>query len=259
LILPLAEWKDNDISITSGDTQQAVDLATYADHVEKIVLDLYVGSAFYIVGPDAGKELAPDSKLLVRPGEAIRIKTREVLHVGSAVFGQLCSRSSLTSKGLVVSHIKIDPKFNGRLTVTVFNVGKASIEVPRENGFCSLFFQQISQSVNGATRTPPEDPNRKGAPAREWMARNWRAVITVMISLVISVSGSVIAAHLTAEHNSNRNQPRPTPTIPTTTTIRLRGIARPIHEQGRAQLNGDFDTMGAARVNGTSVQLRARA
>jgi len=200
MTIPLSQWSAHDIVVRTGGSRIPVDLASYADHVERVVLDLHVGSAFYQSGADAGKELPGNRRLLIRPGQMIRIKTREELHVGPEVFGQLVSRSSLTARGLVVASIKIDPKFVGRLTVVVFNVGETRIEVPREDGFCSVFFHKLASAVDGDIRTPPEDPNRKSTSLVDWFGRNWRAVLAAAITLIVSVVGSIIAAARTARH-----------------------------------------------------------
>jgi dCTP deaminase len=198
LIIPISRW--NEFGITLSDGRNAINPVEHADTDEAVVVDLHVGKAFFAPGPDAGTELAYGKSILVQPGDAVRVETFEQVMNKGKSFGQVCSRSSLTYKGLVVSNIKVDPNFSGKLQITVYNVGRRPVRLPRrdEGGFCSVFFQSIVDDVDGTTRTSPPPPRRETNAVKDFVARNKRGVVTVMVSLIVSVAGSLIATGLTS-------------------------------------------------------------
>lgn len=90
------------------------------------------------------------------PGKCMMIKTAEVLNVSVSVFGQVCSRGSLTAKGMLVANTKIDPAFHGPLTVCVFNASHRELLIEEGMAFCSVFFHEIKGEVPQIPRVPPD-------------------------------------------------------------------------------------------------------
>jgi len=190
VIIPLTDWAAESIQVFVG--TEAISPSAHADHVEKIVLDLHVGSAYYEPGPGTGTKLNPGERLKVRPGRAVRIYTSESFVLPKNVFGELVSRASLTARGLVAANIKLDPSFSGQLHVTLFNVSTDTVFLKADEAFCSVFFHKLDREVDGNTRRAPDPPVReKGVAAT--LSRHSDRLITVGIALSVSIIGSGIA------------------------------------------------------------------
>jgi dCTP deaminase len=213
LILPISQWSAHGISLSEGNGP--IDPVAHADEDESVVVDLHVGKAFFSPGPDAGTNLHAGKVITLQPGDAVRVETSESIQNKGRAFGQVCSRSSLTYKGLIVSNIKIDPHFRGKLQVTVYNVGRRPVRLPshEEGGFCSVFFQSIVSEVEGPMRSAPPPPRKETHGLRDFVARNKRGIITVVVSLILSISGSLIATAISSSSASD------TPADTTATTL----------------------------------------
>lgn len=193
MIIPLSQWQAHGIEVRKDDGE-TIDPVRAADPDEKVVLDLHIGKVRYNPGPDAGQDIRDGQNIVIKPGAAFRFETVENFIVGRKVFGQVCSRASLTNRGLIVANIKVDPLFQGKLAVTVYNVAPAAIKLPAGEHFCSVFFQEMSSEVQGNNvRTPPGPPSRSSSRSRDFWDRNRQFIFTVVISLIISVAGSLIA------------------------------------------------------------------
>jgi deoxycytidine triphosphate deaminase len=194
MIIPLSQWESSGIAVRGGSPLQRIDPVSASDPDEQIVLDLHVGAVRYAPGPDAGRTLKDHRPIAIDPGEAFRFETIENFTIGPMVFGQVCSRASLTSRGLVVANIKVDPKFQGCLAVTVYNIGRERVTIQRDEPFCSVFFQQLTVEVDGPVRTPPGPIPRGSRPFTEALVRNKQIVVTAIVALVVSIAGSLIAS-----------------------------------------------------------------
>lgn len=191
MVLTLMEWLDSDLVIKVDGEQ--VDPVIHAASEERVVLDLHPGRIYFSPGSDPGTEIPDGDPFRIRPNEAVRIKTREVLYVPGNLFGEVCSRASLTTRGLLASHLKIDPHFQGPLFVTLYNVGPQTITLSPDQAFCSIFFHKLSQPTLGPARVPPVPPSRSVTGIRALYWNNQARILTALISLGVSVTGSIIA------------------------------------------------------------------
>lgn len=214
MIIPVAQWEASGIEVFHNDADTAVGVGDIGE--ERVVLDLHVGNAYYDPGPRAARTIGPGQSLKLPPGKTIRIRTRQRFTIADGVFGQVCSRSSLTANGLIVAPIKVDPMFTGHLQVTVFNASGSTVSVPTEDGFCSIFFSKLSANVGGRNRLAPEAPALRGSAWGEFIRRNQRALVVSIFTFVLSVAASIVAAQIVAEPHAT---PPPATVVETTTTI----------------------------------------
>jgi hypothetical protein len=132
--------------------------------------------------------------LILGSNDCVRIDTEEEIRTPVAVFGQICSRASLTQEGLVVANLKIDPNFQGRLNITVFNTSRHVISIAKEASFCSLFFFTMENQINANSpvRVPPDAKILTRPRFREMLVR----AIPYAITFGASVSASLLAAYI---------------------------------------------------------------
>lgn len=207
MIIPLHKWRQFRIELgVNGDTN--VDPTRHTSPEEKVALDLTVGKQYWPApGPRTAREV--HKRIFIDAGKAVRIETLERFDVPDNVFGHVCSRTSHTFSGLVVANIKVDPKFGGHLHVTVYNVGTDRVELKVDDKFCSVFFEQLVDPVDGGGRHAPNAPFEDHHRVRSWYFRNRSLLVGAILGLLVSASGSWLVGHF---------DPPPTSTTPSTPT-----------------------------------------
>ena len=170
---------DNDVSYTQS-----------PDRRELVSLDLHVGELIKLPGNDSS--FIPPKRIVLRPNDCVRIQTRERLTVPDTVFGQICSRASLTAEGLVAANLKIDPKFQGNLVVAVYNTSKNRIVLDSSLPFCSIFFQTLEHALpeDAPVRVPPPSKIIIGSRFKDWLF----SVAPFLLTFLASVAASLIAS-----------------------------------------------------------------
>lgn len=93
--------------------------------------------------------------LRLYPSECTVLETEEEIRLGANAFGLICSKGTLSAQGLLVANTKIDPHFQGRLRIPVYNAGTNPITITKQMPFCSVVFTEMKTSVTGGARTPP--------------------------------------------------------------------------------------------------------
>ena len=156
--------------------------------VEKVVVDLCVGNKYW--RPEGATPLAAGERLRIKPGECICVQTRESLTLPNNAFGLLCSRGSMSRKGIFVANTKIDPKFSGSLKIPVLNSSKREIELDFGESFCSIAFVALESAVDGDTRSPPEDEGEQPKPSF-WIKTGM--FLKTNLSTIISVIAAAAA------------------------------------------------------------------
>lgn len=146
MIIPLAQWGQAEIGVSAPGHDPVADALANTD--ERIALDLHVGDHYeknhrYIQFTDG---------FVLPPNTCVRIRTTECLETPPHVFGQVCSRASLTAEGLIVSNLKIDPNFAGPLELAVFNGGKRPIKVDRDKAFACIWFARLDSPLGETKR-----------------------------------------------------------------------------------------------------------
>lgn len=130
----------NVIFIQNIDTKQIRDTdssnATY---------DLRVGDE-YRDHRDSGKaDLLDDGEISLQPGSTVIIETAELLQLPKSRFGHVVPKVSLLQYGLSNTSSKVDPGYNGRLSITVFNLGKRTIKLKKHQPFCTLYIIDVGE------------------------------------------------------------------------------------------------------------------
>jgi dCTP deaminase len=91
--------------------------------------------------------LREGGEITLRPGAAVIIRTEESVHLPGSMFGYIVPKVKMLEKGLSNTVSKVDAGYPGRLSVTLFNLGKRKVTVKRSEAFCSLVIHRVE---NGA-------------------------------------------------------------------------------------------------------------
>jgi dCTP deaminase len=130
------------IFIENLDTSQILDTES-----SNASYDLRVGDE-YRDHRDSGKtDLLSNGKISLQPGSAVIIETAELVHFPKSRFGHVVPKVSLLQQGLSNTSSKIDPGYTGKLSITVFNLGKRTVELKQGQVFCTLYVLDVGQGV----------------------------------------------------------------------------------------------------------------
>jgi dCTP deaminase len=116
--------------------------------------DLRIGSE-YKDHRDGWIEVMPhDGHITLLPGGAVIIETEESLHVPGGMFGYIVPRVKWLQQGISNTVSKVDAGYNGHLLVTLFNLGRNTVEFPRGERFCSLVVHSVSMGFSYTRAVP---------------------------------------------------------------------------------------------------------
>lgn len=109
--------------------------------------DLRVG-AEYKDHRDGWKRDIPEGEPIdLLPGGALIIETEESLHLPKGMFAYIVPRVEWLQKGVSNTSSKVDPGYNGRLLITLFNLGQKKQTVNRADRFCSLVIHDVGPNA----------------------------------------------------------------------------------------------------------------
>jgi deoxycytidine triphosphate deaminase len=156
--------------------------------------DLRVGRE-YRDHRDDGPVVLKNDTIELQPGNAVIIQTEEHLSLPRSMFGLVVPKVSLLQKGISNTSSKVDPGYNGKLLVTIFNLGKQTITLSAGQRFCSICLLKVGkgarlygkgeQRIAGTLRKAPH--KRIG----DWMERN--VALLLAISIVVSIISALVS------------------------------------------------------------------
>jgi dCTP deaminase len=156
----IADWtvvaNDDEFTKTGGTEGHAV-LIRELDHAQlapgspNASYDLRVGPEYKDhrdrnVGPK--RELSEGEEIKLLPGAAVIVQTEEDVHFPRGIFGYIVPKVRLLQRGISNTVSKVDPGYDGRLLVTVFNLGKEKVTIQRRQPFCSISLHQVLKGGN---------------------------------------------------------------------------------------------------------------
>jgi dCTP deaminase len=109
--------------------------------------DLRVGSVYKDHRDGLRRELPENGSITLFPGGAVVIKTEQSLHMPAGLFGYIVPRVLWLQQGVSNTLSKVDSGYNGKLLVTLFNLGKNTVPIDRKEGFCSLVVHDVGDGV----------------------------------------------------------------------------------------------------------------
>lgn len=154
-----------------------------------------------------------DEPITLLPG-AVIIETEESLHMPKGLFGYVVPKVTWLQKGISNTLSKVDAGYNGRLLVTLFNLGKNEEKLHLHEAFCSLVVHDVAAGVHLYEK--PEKrlvgPNRKRTlwqKFRNWSEANPATVHVVLIAATVLLVIATIALATVEIHLSHLLQQPP--------------------------------------------------
>ncbi|MGI6555141.1 MAG: dCTP deaminase domain-containing protein [Bacillota bacterium] len=151
-------------------------------------LDLSLGPQWY--DPKSQKYYSIEEKgVFIKPGEAVVLETAQRIGVPFNVFGIVTGKGKFIYKGVFVSTGKIDPGFNNKLLIGVFNGGRETINIRRDEDFCSCCFFQTESNIDIPLRIYPESSSKifsnepVSQKVKTWYLKNWKVLVPILISI----------------------------------------------------------------------------
>ena len=161
------------------------------DGSSNISYDLRIGQE-YRDHRDAGKRtLNHSGTIVLHPGTAVIVETEEFVHLPHTLFALLVPKVSLLQKGISHTTSKVDPGYQGRLLVTLFNLGKQAVTLKRYDPCCAMCVMRVEGTARPYTKS---DKRIEGLATSRW----WRsgfdflerhtAVLTALLILTTILS-----------------------------------------------------------------------
>lgn len=158
-----------------------------------VTYDLRVGDV-YRDHRDAGPtQLEPGDEIELLPGAAVIVETVESVQFPKTRFGHIVPKVSLLQQGISNTSSKIDPGYEGKLLITVFNLGKQKTLLKRGQRFCSLYvlsvqagataYRKPRRTMGGASRTTVWRKVRDATENNSGLL----AVIAIVVSAILGI------------------------------------------------------------------------
>ncbi|MGC8936025.1 MAG: dCTP deaminase [Candidatus Methanomethylicaceae archaeon] len=91
----------------------------------------------------AGYDLRSAISKILEPRSTVLINTLEAVELSTYVCGQIFIRSSFAREGLFGSFAFVDPGFRGQLTLSLSNLGDASIDIRAGERIAQIIFLSL--------------------------------------------------------------------------------------------------------------------
>ena len=170
----------------------SIDRTQLSGNEANVTYDLRVGQEYRDHRDPYKHSLSQDQSIALPPGAAVIIETEERLHLPKSMFGYIIPKVSLLQKGVTNTSSKVDPGYDGHLLITVFNLGKKTVELQRLERFCALCILQVGEGVNlyqkGPKRIEAILERRFWPRVRDSFERNTAVIVTVVgiVSVIIN-------------------------------------------------------------------------
>ncbi len=150
-------------------------------------IDLTIGQRCFLQR-DGRYYTIPEDGIRLAPSESILVETSETIALPYNIFGFVTGKGKLIFQGAFVSAGKIDPGFNAKLSIGLYNGGNKSIIIKRGAALCSCVFIQTESS----TGRPSKSSGRFQHESVELMSRWQKILLWVrrniwLLPLIISI------------------------------------------------------------------------
>jgi len=109
--------------------------------------DLHIGERYVSLTAEPGlRDIGPGRKLVVEPGEAITLVSKEYIGLPQNIAGMVFSKVSWLERGLSQISTYVHPGFYGPLRETLVNQSNMTVELDHGSGFCQIVFLDIPEA-----------------------------------------------------------------------------------------------------------------
>jgi len=162
------------------------------DKTSNVCYDLRLGEQYRDHRDNSAKQLEENGKISITSGTAMIVETLESISLPSTIFGSVYPKVSLSQKGLANLTSKVDPGYEGKLLITIFNLGKKTIELEYKKAFCSIVFQEVNPAASlyskGGKNIEATVAQNKFRTTRDFINSHYGeiAIIISIIAIIVS-------------------------------------------------------------------------
>jgi len=152
-------------------------------------VDLSIGDR-WLDHRDNTQYLIPKEGLHLKPNQSTVVVTQQRIALPLNVFGLVTGKGKYIFQGVFISSGKVDPGYNGRLKIGLYNGSEHTIVLKTGEPFYSCCFFQMESSLDAPLRSYETEPTLRPShlPRRvriaNWLKVSWKAIIPMIISLV---------------------------------------------------------------------------
>lgn len=180
--------KGDVVLIKNLDQDQVNPEKVKANKSSNISYDLRVGREYRDLRNLGKNDLDDGDFIKLLPGAVVIIETHEEVSFPRTRFGHLIPKTKLLMQGISNTSSKIDPGFDGRLSITLFNLGANEITLKKYEPFCTLYLLDVqTEGLIHREKEKPPTPGARNLPLRQKF-RNYMEMNQVSVSVLNSIA-----------------------------------------------------------------------
>lgn len=156
--------------------------------------DLRIGDEYRDHRDSSKTDLSDKDEIYLQPGYTVIIETAEFVQFPKSRFGHIVPKVSLLQEGLSNTSSKIDPGYYGKLSITVFNLGKRTISLKKGQKLCTLYVLDVKAGIIPYSKGPQRiaGNSRVGSlgKIRDFIETN--QALLICLSLIVSIFVGVV-------------------------------------------------------------------
>lgn len=109
--------------------------------------DLHIGERYVSLTAKPGlSDIGPGRKLVIEPGEAVTLVSKEYIGLPQNTAGMVFSKVSWLERGLSQISTYVHPGFYGPLRETLMNQSNKTVELDHGSAFCQIVFLDVPEA-----------------------------------------------------------------------------------------------------------------
>jgi dCTP deaminase len=166
-----------------------IDLAQLKGPDSNVSYNLRVGSEYRDHREQGKRELTDTAAISILPGGSVIVETEESVHLPRMMFGYIVPRVFWLQRGLSNTVSKIDPGYNGRLLLSLFNLGKQTVAIRKGDPICALVLHTVADGATlytkGAKRITGDAGRHAWRRIRDFLQANGDIVAIVLMLVTV--------------------------------------------------------------------------
>ncbi|WP_041258105.1 dCTP deaminase domain-containing protein [Fibrella aestuarina] len=152
------DWDSYNSNLKSSDSLIFISPHNYNIEDGPASLDLTVGNRFFF--HDRGQHYTiTDDGIYIEPFNSLLIETEQKVCLPLNIFGIVIGKGHQIFQGTFISSGKINPGFNGKLNIGLYNGSRKRIHIKSGHPLCSCVFFQMESNMNSPLKN--YDANRQ--------------------------------------------------------------------------------------------------
>lgn len=183
-----SDWEQMHLHLQSTDSFVYVSPKN-DDKISSVSMDVEVGDAYILPGSNEIFKIPKDG-IKIKPEHSIIVYTNQKFKLPYNVFGIVTGKGQYIFKGCFLSTGKIDPGFEGRLKIGLFNGGCSDIRLKPNEVFATVFFMNTDITISAPLKNYQNnlgyDIKRIRWYARLWIyvKEHWRSILIWLFTVL---------------------------------------------------------------------------